>query len=252
MVLTKYKCAAVFPSEEIVIRRIVRAIQKAIEEDVPDFCHENHMETMNSIRYLRGDKINDNLRTLVVSDDIILISFKRYSWDGRMLVDLKNRITYKITTQQNLMAIPKKKNRTCPHFLQSILAVENGDLQGEYVQMTMMPMEQFEDDVLGEDYKKIVAGVLDPDSGYRHYVVTYAFEQSHLLSVNLELLDRGFNKVSSLSLNEYIKPDYTQLTADRPENPEKTTEPKKTARDLVAIKKGIRPEIIEPEKENRA
>ena len=84
MVLTKYKCAAVFPSEEIVIRRIVRAIQKAIEEDVPDFCHENHMETMNSIRYLRGDKINDNLRTLVVSDDIILISFKRYSWDGRI------------------------------------------------------------------------------------------------------------------------------------------------------------------------
>ena len=90
----------------------------------------------------------------------------------------ENRITYTVTTQQNLIAIPKKKNRTCPHFLQSILAVENGDLQGEYVQMTMMSMEQFEDDVLEEDYKKIVAGVLKPDSGYRHYIVTYAFEKA--------------------------------------------------------------------------
>ena len=250
--MTERKNTAVFPSEEMVIRRIVRAIQKAIEEDVPDFCHENHMETMNSIRYLRGDKINDNLRTLVVSDNVILISFTRYSWDGRMLVDLKNRITYTVTTQQNLIAIPKKKNRTCPHFLQSILAVENGDLQGEYVQMIMMSMEQFEDDVLEEDYKKIVAGVLKPDSGYRHYIVTYAFEKSQLLSVNMELLDKGFNKVSFLSLNEFIKPDFAQLTVDQLKNPEETAEPEKTARDLVAIKKGIRPELIELEEEKRA
>ena len=169
-----------------------------------------------------------------------------------MLVDLKNRITYTVTTQQNLIAIPKKKNRTCPHFLQSILAVENGDLQGEYVQMTMMSMEQFEDDVLEEDYKKIVAGVLKPDSGYRHYIVTYAFEKSQLLSVNMELLDKGFNKVNSLSLNEFIKPDFAQLTVDQLKNPEETAEPEKTARDLVAIKKGIRPELIELEEEKRA
>lgn len=250
--LTEHKHSAVFPSEEMVIRRIVRAIQKTIEEDMPEFCHENQMETMNSIRYIRGDKINNNLRTLVVSDDIILISFKRYSWDGRMLVDLKNRITYTVTTQQNLIAIPKKKNRACPHFLQSILAVENGDLQGECVQMTLIPMEQFEDDVLEEDYKKIVAGVLDPDSGYRHYVVAYAFEKSQLLSVNMELLDKGFNKVNSLSLNDFIKPDFAQLTAVQPEDPEETAEPEKTARDLVAIKKGIRPELIEPEEEKQA
>lgn len=38
--------------------------------------------------------------------------------------------------------------------------------------MTLMPVEQFEDDVLEKDYNKIVAGVIDPDSGYRHYVVT--------------------------------------------------------------------------------
>lgn len=118
--------------------------------------------------------------------------------------------------------------------------------------MTMMSMEQFEDDVLEEDYKKIVAGVLKPDSGYRHYIVTYTFEKSQLLSVNMELLDKGFNKVNSLSLNEFIKPDFAQLTVDQLKNPEETAEPEKTARDLVAIKKGIRPELIELEEEKRA
>lgn len=68
----------------------------------------------------------------------------------------------------------------------------------------------------------------------------------------MELLDKGFKKVKSLSLNEFIKPDFMQLTADQPENPEETAEPEKTARDLVAIKKGIRPELIEPEEEKRA
>ena len=82
------------------------------------------METMNSVRYIRGDKINENIRNLVISDDIMLISFRRYSWDGRMIIDQKNRISYTVTTKQNLEAIPKKKDRKCPHFLQSILAVK--------------------------------------------------------------------------------------------------------------------------------
>lgn len=249
--MTEYTYDAVFPSDEVVIRRIVRAIQKAIEEDVPEFCHEHSMETMNSIRYIRGDKINENLRALVVSDDVILISFKRYSWDGRMLADLKNHITYTVTTEQNLIAIPKKKNRTCPHFLQSTLAVENGDLEGECLQLALMPMEQFEDDVLEDDYKKIVAGVIDPDSGYRHYIVTYAFEKGQLLRVSMELLDKGFNKVNSLSLNDFIAPNFAQLTAEQLEGSEESAESVKTARGLVAIKKGIRPKLIKLEEEKQ-
>ena len=250
--MTTNKQVTNFPSDEMMISRTVRAIQKAIEEDVPEYCRENHMETMNSVRYVRGDKINDNLRNHVVSEEAILISFKRYSWDGRILVDQKNRITYTITTQQNLAAIPKKKNRSCPHFLQSILAVENGDLHGRYEQMALFPMEQFEDDVLEEDYKKIVSGVFSPDSGYHHYVVAYAFEKDELLDVNMVLLDKAFNTVSEISLNDFIKPDFAQLTAEQPENSEQTAKPAKSAKDLVAIKAGIRPELIELEDEKQA
>lgn len=250
--LTVHKTVTDFPSDEMVIRRIVRAIQKAIEEDVPEFCRENHMETMNSVRYIRGDKINDNLRNLVVSDEMLLISFKRYSWDGRMLIDTENRISYTITTEQNLIAIPKKKNRTCPHFLQSILAVENGDLEGRYVQQALFPMEQFEDEVLEEDYSKIVAGVLDANSGYHHYVVSYTFDKSTLTEVKLVLLDRGFNTVSELDVSEFIKPDYALLTAEAPDSADHAEEPTKSAKGLVAIKSGIRPALVELEDEKQA
>lgn len=240
-----------FPSDEIVIRRLVRAIQKAIEEDVPEFCRENHMETMNSLRYVRGDKINENIRNLVVSDDIMLIPFRRYSWDGRMLVDQKNRSSYTVTTKQNLAAIPKKKDRKCPHFLQSILAVENVDLQGQCVQQTLFMMEEFEQDALEDDYMKIVEGILTLDSGYHHYVVTYEFERSNLLEVKLILLDKGFNVVSELDVSDFIKSDFGSLTAEHQDITEHMTDVSKSVRSLVAIKSGIRPNLIELEEENQ-
>lgn len=237
------------PSDELVIRRIVRAIQKAVEEDVPDFYRENHMETMNSARYVRGDKINDNLRNFVVSDGIILISFKRYSWEGRMLVDEKNCITYTITTQQNLTTIPKKKNRSCPHFLQSILAIENGDIEDPYAQETLFPIDQFEEDVLEKDYMKIVSGVISSDSGYHHYVIAYDFEKSQLLDVKMMLLDKRFSTVSEHSLNDFINPDFAQLTAGQPNSTEHTPKHVRSARDLVTIKPGVLPNLIDLEDE---
>lgn len=241
-----------FPSDEMVIRRIVRAIQKAIEEDMPEFYRENHMETMNSARYVRGDKINENLRNMVASDDIQLLSFKRYSWDGRMLIDQNTHITYTITTSQNLAAIPKKKGRSFPHFLQSILAAENGDLEGQYVQQALFPMDAFDSDVLEDDYRKIVAGVLEPNSGYHHYVITYEFAKDALIEVKLVLLDRAFNTVSELDVSSFIKPDFGQLTEPQPETVEHTTEPAHKARDLVAVKPGIRPDLIALEEEKQA
>ena len=68
----------------------------------------------------------------------------------------------------------------------------------------------------------------------------------------MELLDRGFNRVSSISLNNFIKPDFAQLTAEQPEDSEEIAKPEKTARGLVTIKKGLRPELIELEEEGQA
>ena len=87
---------------ENLIRRIVRAIDKAVADDVPQYLRENYKETNNAIPQLRGDFINDNLRLQVVGENIELIAFQRYAWEGRLIVDRVNKITYTVTTQQTL------------------------------------------------------------------------------------------------------------------------------------------------------
>ena len=72
---------------ENLMRRIVRSIDKAIADDVPQYLRENHKETNNAAIQLRGDCINENLRNLVVGGDIEFVPFKRYVWQGRIIVD---------------------------------------------------------------------------------------------------------------------------------------------------------------------
>ena len=66
------------------------------------------------------------------------------------------------------------------------------------------------------------------------------------------LLDKAFNTVNEISLNQFIKPDFTKLTTEQSENLEQSTKPAKAAKDLVAIKTGIRPDLIDLEDEKRA
>ena len=72
------------------------------------------------------------------------------------------------------------------------------------------------------------------------------------MHLKLVLLDRGFNVVSELDVSDFIKPDFGLLTAELPDTTEHTTELPKYARSLVAIKSGIRPNLIELEEENQA
>ena len=65
---------------------IVRAIEKAIGEDVPNQLREHHLETNNYIGLMRGDFINENLRNFALADGYELIPIQRYGWRGRLLV----------------------------------------------------------------------------------------------------------------------------------------------------------------------
>lgn len=208
VVLLKHKV------DDDLIRRIVRAIEKAVADDIPAMIHEHPLETTNYIKIMRTDYINENLKSIALGEDIKLIKFKRFSWFGLMLVDLRNRTTYTITTKQNLKAIPKKKERKTPHFLMSILAIENGDLHGQYEPQSLFPIYNydFKKDCYETDYNNIVNGVLDPREGYRHFVISYEFSNDILLNVDLLLLDKNFYEVEKRNLNEYIKPDFAKLT----------------------------------------
>lgn len=200
--------------DDDLVRRIVRAIEKAVADDIPAMIQEHPLETTNYIKIMRTDYINENLKSIALGVDIKLIKFKRFSWYGRMLVDLRNRTTYTITTKQNLRSIPKKKERKTPHFLMSILAVENGDLHGQYEPQSLFPTYScdFEEECYETDYNNIVNGVLDPREGYRHFVISYEFSDDVLLNVDLLLLDKNFYEVDKRNLNEYIQPDFAKLT----------------------------------------
>lgn len=234
---------------ENTVRGAVRAIHKAITEDIPQDMRDKPLETYNAIAHRRGDFINENLRRLVVGVDVEMHSFKRNSWNGRILVDRRNKITYTVITQASLRAILRNKNREKPHYLQSILAVENGGYEGKMGQRSFFPEDTFDTRILQKDYDRIVAGQINPSDGYQHYIIAYKSKQGELQDVKLKFLDKDFNIVDMASLNEHIKPDFARLTDAAPLEGHAIDKPTEGSRSLVKLKAGIRPKLREVKKE---
>ena len=235
-------------TNEELVRRIVRAIDKAIVDDVPEYLREYRKETNNATMQLRGDCINDNLRSLVVGGDIELVPFKRFIWEGRIVVDRSEKISYTITSQATLRAIPKKQ-RNRPHFLQSILYRQNGGYEAHEKQLILIDCPVFEAEELESDYNSIVAGLVDPAEGYRHYIIAYDAEGRELKDVQLEFLDKDFNTIAKASLNEYIKPDFARLTDVEHVDEVLENGNEGGAKHLLTIKSGLRPKLQEVQKQ---
>lgn len=220
---------------------IVRAIEKAIGEDVPNQLREHHLETNNYIGLMRGDFINENLRKFALANGYELIPIQRYGWRGRLLVNHELRITLSIVTQANLHMIPLKK-RARPHYTMSILKVQNGDLQGQFAQQTLFPTDPFDAETLEADYETMMAGAIDPAEGYHHYFVAYRAEANDLVDVKLVLMDPMFNVVQEESLNHLIKPDFARLTEDTSTDATVVAEEthRRATRQLTKLKLGLR------------
>ena len=234
---------------EGLLKKIVYCIDKAIGEDQTHYLRENHRETNNAIILLRGDNINTNLRNHVVKDEIDLIPFQRYGWSGRMVIDRKNHITYSIMTEGTLLTVPRKKNRENPHYLHSVLFVENGDCIAKQRQMTLQDfgITIFDTDVLEEDFETISQGLIDKNEDYKHYIVAYKADHGEIQSITLKFLDKDFNIVDETSLMQYIKPDFAGLTDVGPAE-ETDEENRENKQGLVAIKSGLKPKLREVEK----
>jgi hypothetical protein len=220
---------------------IVRAIAKAIAEDIPNQLREHALETNNYIGLMRGDYINQNLRDFALVDGYELLPIQRYGWRGRLLVNHEKRITLSIVTQANLHMIPRKK-RARPHYSMSILKMQNGDLQGQYVQQTLFSVEPFDSELLEADYEAMMCGAIDPAEGYHHYFVSYRAEASELIDVKLVLMDPMFNVVQEESLNHLIVPDFARLTEEADSDATIAAEEthRKATRQLSKLKLGLR------------
>lgn len=229
------------------IARMVYAINKAVTVNIPQQLQEQHLETNNYIAHMRGDWINENLRRSVVTDGVDLVCFRRTSWKGRLLVDHRSHTSYSITTIENLRRIPKK-HRLHPHFLQTILSIENAGYEGQYSQTSFLP-DIYSPEEYENDYSEIFAGMLDPDSGYHHCVIAYGVEGDEITDIRLEFLDPNFYVVDELSLTEYIRPDFAKLTEPSWTTNDLPEEPAKTSKDLPQLKTAVVAKLREVEKQ---
>ena len=228
-----------------VIMSAIHAIEKAVSEDIPHQLTENRLETNNYLAFMRGDFINSNLRELTASGFGELLPFQRFGWKGRLLVDRLNKLTYSITTQSNLNQIPRK-HRQKPHFLQTLLAVENGDLEGYGRQLALYDMEPFDHDTYLADFDDIVNGFFDSSDGYRHCIITYQAQRDEVKDINLVLLDSCFAVVEEYSLNEFRRPDFSMLTHSVLSDDAIEREAHNAAtKSLTKLKKGVKPGLRE-------
>ncbi len=237
---------------EPLLRKIVRAIEKACGEDTRCYLSENRLETNNALPFLRGDFINENLRNSVVDGDVDLIPFNRYGWSGRILNDKINKITYTVSTKRTLAAIPKKKRRSVPHYLQSILYAENGDCKAAVKQMSLndfvdFEIVQFDSQELENDYGKIMNEQITVDADYRHYIVAYEVEHGEITDIGLQFLDKDFDVIVQCSLNDYLRPDFGRLTETEPV--EDIASGKENVHSLINVKSGIKPRLRNIEKQ---
>ena len=239
----------------ILNRKIVYEINKAISDDVPHEIRENHLETNNRHIFAPGDYINENLRKHVVKDEVELLAFNRNGWEGRILIDKVNCVTYTISTHQTLRSIIRK-NRNRPHYLQSILFAENGDCEGLPKQLSMgelypnLVTSSFDTGELEEDYDKIMQGSVCRADGYRHYIVAYTSDHHTISAIEILLLDKDFAEVDNLDLMEYVNPDFASLTEQEYNELESLNENTEEVRKIpLKLKPGVKPVLRAMEEE---
>lgn len=233
---------------DALLTAVVRSIDKAVSEDVPNQLRTMPLETDNYINFIRGDFINQNLRAFAIKEGSLLHAFRRFGWSGRILVCRESKLTISITTQTNLSLIPKR-TRQRPHFMQSILHGMNGDLCGRYEQTRLFDTDPFEPEEYAKDFNDIINGAFDPAEGYRHCVIAYRAYGGELLDVKLVVLDPQFNTVIEESLNEYMKPDFARLTDPGPADEAAREEHNAATHRLTSLKPGVRPALREGEKQ---
>lgn len=226
---------------------IVRAIDKAVSEDVPNQRKALALETNNYIPFIRGDFINQNLRDFTNTKGAHLHGFSRFGWKGRLLLSSESKLTISITTQNNLNMIPRKKRKR-PHFMQSILHCLNGDLHGQFEQTRMYDTDYFEPEEYVTDFADIIDGVLSPEDGYRHCVIAYNAFGDELRDVKLVVLDPWFNVVTEVSLAEYMTPDFARLTDPVPAEETARNQHNVATQRLVSLKPRIKPSLQDQEK----
>lgn len=221
------------------LTRIVKAVEKGCGEDIREYLMSTDKATNNAVRLMRADNINTNLRDSVESETVELKYFNRSAWVGCLLIDRENSVTYTICTKQTLESIPKKPNRRSPHYLQTILHIQNAEVEPPYKQMDLLEfmhgvITEFSDEEYEEDYQKIMDDDLTFDDNYLHIVIVYEAAHYNITSIAMRILDKDCQTAKEYPLTSLLQPDFGELTR------QEEKEQKKDAHNLVSVKPGLK------------
>lgn len=236
-----------------VLEKIVYSIVQAIEVDLLDKIVQMNLETDNYVRIIKGDLINTRLKEILLEPNYYIHSFNRGGWKGRMIIDNENLNIYSITSMENLLRIPRVKERRIPHYMQSCLCTINKTLKASE-QISFIDIgSKFADEVYLDDCNMLFNNVNINLDEFTYYILTYEHKYHKIVDVQLHLLDKDFQVVDKKSLNEFIKPDFANLTEVFISDDETISKTgKATTKELLAPRKGIKPKLKENMKEKNA
>lgn len=197
-------------------RRIVDCISIALEDDLQRYLSDFRPATTNGVPHQISDFINTNIQKYITSDNVEVIEFTRSGWRGKIIVDRDSRVTYTIMREKRLRQLQREK-RERPHYLETIVTILNANFIAPRKQIPLFGNDysRFNDEVIDSDYYSIFKGQVNQSEGYHHCVILYDTSKGELTEASVSILDRDLDEVSRISLNEFIKPDYSKLTASR-------------------------------------
>lgn len=195
------------------LQLLVSAIQKGVGEDIREYLLNSGKYTNNAVRAMLGDNIFTNISKYASSEALELRKFRRFAWEGCIIIDRAHKLTYSICSKRTFEGIPKKKERSFPHYLQSILFVQNSTVQPKYIQPYLFGYDSesnFSPDVYFEDYASIMGDFAG--DGYIHWCIVYEASHSAITHISMVKLDRNFSPAEEINLDDLLKPDFSELT----------------------------------------
>lgn len=220
-------------------RMIVRSIEQGITVDYAQRWRENDLDSTNYLRFMRGDCINTQMKALLPSETVQVHVFNRNSWRVYCVVDKENHVVYFITTEQNFKTLPAKHG-TWPHYLKSLHHELNGSYNARQEQICMLE-DLYSDDQYEKDFELIFSGIIDDPADWHLYLVTYEASHFEVSNVMLRFLSENFGEIDSRCLTEYLRPDYSLLTAreEKPHSVREETQQPEDGHSLVAMKSDV-------------
>lgn len=190
--------------------KIVKCIRKAIEDDYPRNIEMFGLVTTNGAGLHIGNFINTNIQSYIIGADVKVHDFVRYGWHGRIITDHNSRMVYTVMSHSRLESLSKISKET-PHYAQVLAYIFNEGYNAKNKQVSLFGYP-YTDSSIKSHATKIIQGNISTEDDYLYCIITYVAKNLQLQECKIVFVDRDLDIIDELSLNDYIKPDYAQLT----------------------------------------